>query len=144
MNAEVETHPRTSGVHHVGLSVSDLKGAADFFVEVLGFRVVGERPAYPALFVGDGRSLITLWQVAERENSSRFDRKRNEGLHHLALMVDSAEALDDLHAAMVARGTTIEFAPEPRSDGTARHMMLNIPGGPRLELIAMAPAQHHP
>jgi catechol 2,3-dioxygenase-like lactoylglutathione lyase family enzyme len=142
MNAQVQNHPRTIGVHHVGLSVSDLKGAADFFVEVLGFRVVGERPAYPAMFVGDGRSLITLWQV--QDSPAGFDRKRNEGLHHLALAVDSAEALDDLHAAMVARGTDIEFAPEPRSDGTARHMMLNIPGGPRLELIALAPAQHHP
>ncbi len=135
--------PKTTGVHHVGLSVSDLQGAADFFVEVLGFRVVGERPAYPALFVGDGRTLITLWQV-DQSAEGRFDRKRSEGLHHLALAVDSAETLDTLHGAMVRRGTAIEFVPEPRADGTARHMMLNIPGGPRLELIAMAPAQHHP
>ena len=119
--------PRTSGVHHVGLSVSDLTGAANFFVEVLGFRIVGERPAYPALFSGRQRG-----------------PKHNEGLHHLALAVESAEALDDIHADMVARGNAIEFAPEPRADGTARHMMVNIPGGPRLELIAQAPAQHHP
>lgn len=144
MTGETPSPPRTNGVHHVGLSVSDLQGAADFFVEVLGFRVVGERPAYPALFVGDGRTLITLWQVEQHENSGHFDRKRNEGLHHLALAVDSSETLDDLHAVMATRGTAIEFAPAPRSDGTARHMMLNIPGGPRLELIAMAPAQHHP
>ena len=136
--------PRTSGVHHVGLSVSDLTGAANFFVEVLGFRIVGERPAYPALFIGDGRSLITLWQVADTAKAGRFDRRHNEGLHHLALAVESAEALDDIHADMVARGNAIEFAPEPRADGTARHMMVNIPGGPRLELIAQAPAQHHP
>lgn len=142
MNTEVQNHPRTCGVHHVGLSVSDVQGAADFFVKVLGFRVVGERPAYPAMFVGDGRSLITLWQV--QENPAGFDRKRNEGLHHLALAVDSSEALDDLHAVMLARGTTIEFAPEPRGDGSARHMMLNIPGGPRLELVAMTPAENRP
>lgn len=144
MTGEVQRQPRTSGLHHVGLSVSDLQGAADFFVEMLGFRIVGERPAYPALFVGDGKSLITLWQVQEPAKSASFDRKRHEGLHHLALAVDSIEILDELHTAMVARGTAIEFAPEPRSDGTARHMMLNIPGGPRLELIAMAPAQYHP
>lgn len=144
MSSAAQARPRTSGVHHVGLSVSDLRGAADFFVEILGFRIVGERPAYPALFVGDGKSLITLWQVQEPANSAPFDRKRQEGLHHLALAVDSIELLDELYAAMVAHGTTIEFAPEPRSDGTAHHMMLNIPGGPRLELIALAPAQHHP
>lgn len=137
-------HPRTNGLHHVGLSVSDLQGAAAFFVEILGFRILGERPAYPALFVGDGRSLITLWQVSNPEKAARFDRKHNEGLHHLALAVDTPEQLDELYEAMVARGVAVEFAPESRSDGTARHMMLNIPGGPRLELISQAPAQHHP
>ncbi|WP_448204868.1 VOC family protein [Azospirillum sp. sgz302134] len=143
MTNDTQIKPKTNGIHHIGLSVSDLRGAADFFVEVLGFRLVGERPAYPALFVGDGKSLITLWQVGTEE-AVRFDRKRNEGLHHLALNVDNVEELDALHAVMVARGDKIEFAPEPRADGTARHMMLNIPGGPRLELIAMAPVQHHP
>jgi catechol 2,3-dioxygenase-like lactoylglutathione lyase family enzyme len=144
MTDQAQSHPRTSGVHHIGLSVSDLQGAADFFVDVLGFRIVGERPAYPALFVGDGHSLITLWQVAKPGHPGSFDRKHNEGLHHLALAVDSLDTLDELHLAMVARGTAIEFAPEARSDGAARHMMLQIPGGPRLELIAMAPPQHQP
>jgi catechol 2,3-dioxygenase-like lactoylglutathione lyase family enzyme len=144
MADSVMARPGTSGIHHVGLSVSDLAGAADFFVDVLGFRLVGERSAYPALFVGDGRSLITLWQVENPVAPGRFDRKRNEGLHHLALAVESLEALDELHRRIAARGMAVEFAPEPRADGSAHHMMLAIPGGPRLELIANAPPQHHP
>lgn len=94
MTDEAAVLPRTTGVHHVGLSVSDLRGAADFFVDVLGFRIVGERPAYPALFVGDGQTLLTLWQV-DPSAAGRFDRKNNEGLHHLALAVDSVETLND-------------------------------------------------
>ena len=137
MTEQAAVVPRTHGIQHVGLSVSDLQGAADFFCDMLGFRVVGGRPSHPAMFVSDGRSTITLWQVKDPETCSAFDRHQNEGLHHLALEVDSRAALDALHADMVAYGTDIEFAPESRNDGTAQHMMLNIPGGPRLELIAL-------
>ena len=34
-------------------------------------------------------------------------------------------------------GVEIEFAPEPLGDGPARHMMCTIPGGIRMELIAL-------
>ena len=45
----------TRGAHHVGLTVPDLDKARAFFVELLGFRQVGEVPDYPAVFVTDGR-----------------------------------------------------------------------------------------
>ena len=50
------TTAATSGAHHIGLTVPDLVAARAFFEGVLGFRVVGEKPDYPAVFVSDGQS----------------------------------------------------------------------------------------
>src|ERR1700761_6755381 len=55
--------PATCGVDHVGLSVRDLTSTCRFFCDCLGWRVVGERPDYPAAFVSDGQLVVTLWQV---------------------------------------------------------------------------------
>jgi catechol 2,3-dioxygenase-like lactoylglutathione lyase family enzyme len=38
----------TCGIDHVGLSVRDLESTRCFFCDCLGWRVVGERPDYPA------------------------------------------------------------------------------------------------
>lgn len=128
--------PVTLGVHHVGLSVSDLGKAVAFFTGVLGHAKVAERPDYPAAFVSDGKTLITLWQVENPDACIAFDRRRNVGLHHMALRVADDAALDALHARLAAAGIEVEFSPEPLKSVGVRHMMCRMPGGPRLEFIA--------
>ncbi len=130
--------PQTRGVHHVGLTVSDLAAARRFFVEELGHRELGTVPDYPAAFVGDGTVMITLWQVKDPSRLVPFDRTRNVGLHHLALAVER-DALDPLYQRLRSvPDVEIEFAPEPLGGGPTRHMMLRIPGGIRVEFIAKA------
>ena len=130
--------PRTLGAHHVGLTVCDVGQARDFFVDALGFREVGGRPSYPAIFVSDGHVMLTLWQATDPAAATPFDRKGCVGLHHLALRVADAEALHALHDELAARpDVTIEFAPEPLGTAGARHMMLAGPSGVRLEFIAV-------
>jgi len=129
--------PLTQGVHHVGLTVPDLAAARDFFAEGLGLDVVGELPDYPAAFLHDGTTMITLWQAEDPRTAAPFDRRRALGLHHLALGVASDGALKDLHERLAARDDVeIEFAPEPLGDGPTRHMMTRVPGGLRVEFIA--------
>ncbi|WAS90850.1 VOC family protein [Nannocystis punicea] len=133
------THERwTAGPHHVGLTVPDLQAALRFFVEGLGYSQVGAVPEYPAAFVSDGAGMITLWQAEDPASARPFDRRRNLGLHHLALRVREG-ALDALHERLRARGDVeIEFAPEPLRGGPTRHMMTRIAGGIRVEFIAPA------
>lgn len=129
----------TRGLHHLGLTVPELAPTKAFFIDTLGFRQVGEVPAYPAVFLSDGTTLITLWQAADPAKAVRFDRKANIGLHHFAMRVESADALDALYAQLKATaGVEIEFAPEPLGVGPSRHMMCFIPGGIRTEFIALA------
>lgn len=127
---------RTAGVHHVGLTVPDLDAARTFFTEALGFEPVGGKADYPAAFVSDGAVMITLWQAEDPANAAPFDRRRNVGLHHLALRVPDTDALDALHSTLAARrDVSMEFAPEQLGDTPLRHMMCCIPGNIRVEFI---------
>jgi catechol 2,3-dioxygenase-like lactoylglutathione lyase family enzyme len=129
----------TIGLHHLGLTVADLPATKAFFVDVLGFAQVGEVPHYPAVFVSDGKTMITLWRATNPATAIGFDRKVNIGLHHFAMRVENDAALDALHNRLASTtGVTIEFPPEPLGGVPTRHMMCFIPGGIRMEFIALA------
>lgn len=125
----------TTGAHHIGLAVRDVEEVREFFCTVLGCQVVGGVPDYPAHFVSDGSTLLTLWQVEDPANAVAFDRKRNIGLHHLALGVADDAALDRVAERLRSYpGVAVEFGPGPMANGMAtRHMIVAIPGGIRVE-----------
>jgi catechol 2,3-dioxygenase-like lactoylglutathione lyase family enzyme len=126
--------PLTAGIHHVGLAVRDLQQSSRFFCECLGWRVAGERPDYPAIFVSDGKILVTLWQVESPDTCVGFNRRQNIGLHHLALKVADRATFDALFARVSAwPGVTVEFAPEALGAGPVTHCMINEPSGIRIE-----------
>lgn len=133
--------PLTQGLHHLGLTIPDLERTRDFLVDVLRFEQIGEVPDYPAVFLSDGTVMLTLWQAEDPQSAKPFDRKRVVGLHHFALQVADAAALEGLHKRLGEEpDVEIEFAPEPLGGGPTRHMICAIPGGVRLELIAPASA----
>jgi catechol 2,3-dioxygenase-like lactoylglutathione lyase family enzyme len=130
--------PLTIGVDHVGLTVRNLEQSRRFFCDCLGWQVVGENATYPAVFVSDGQDRVTLWQVDAPENCVAFDRRRNIGLHHLALKVADLATLDSLYKRVVAwPGVEIEFAPEPLGKGPKMHCMVREPGGVRVEFACL-------
>lgn len=130
--------PLTLGAHHVGLTVPDLAPTKTFLEDALGFQQVGEVPDYPAVFVSDGTVMLTLWQAENPATAAPFDRKKNIGLHHLALKVADAEALETVYERVRDwPGTEIECAPCPvRPESPARHFLCTIPGGLRFEFFA--------
>ncbi|KAA0088788.1 glyoxalase [Paraburkholderia sp. T12-10] len=136
------TPSTTQGIDHVGLTVRDLSRTRDFFIRCLGWKQVGERPAYPAVFVSDGHVTLTLWEVKNQDNPVGFDRRTNIGLHHLAFRVATEQALTEIVERIAAwPDTTIEFAPEPLGQGPKRHAMVYEPGGIRLEFAYDPTAQ---
>ena len=129
-----DSQAKTSGAHHVGLTVPNLDNAREFFIDALGFEQVGEVPDYPAAFLSDGAIMITLWQAENPDTAVPFDRRTNIGLHHLALRAaDLAGLATDLRAR---DDVNIEFEPEGLGNSGLNHMMCRIPGNIRLELIA--------
>ena len=126
----------TQGAEHVGLAVKDIKTTAQFFTDILGFTRLGEKPDYPAIFLTDGITKITLWQVSNPENATPFNRRENIGLHHLAFKLESDAALHALYEKLkMTPNIVIEFAPELLGKGPSRHMMMHEPGGIRIEFI---------
>ncbi len=125
----------TSGVHHVGITVPDLEEAERFFCGALGWDVVGNNPAYPAVFVSDGHTMVTIWRAADPSAALAFDRRGNIGLHHLALGVADEAALETVFDRVRSHpGVTIEFVPAPIREGSkTRHFICTMPGGVRLE-----------
>lgn len=131
--------PATSGVDHVGLAVKDLKASAAFFIDVLHFEKLGEKPDYPAVFVTDGHVKITLWQVAHPQEAAAFNREQNVGLHHLAFKLESFDQLNTLYEKLkTIENVFVEFAPEFLGGGPSRHMMIYEPSGIRIEFIVRA------
>ncbi len=129
-----ESEAATNGVDHVGLAVHSLEKSTAFFVEALGWRVVGGNPDYPSAYVSDGAAVVTIWQVADPEKATPFDRRHNVGLHHLAFKITSSDALDALFDRIKGwPGLEIEFAPEFSGQGPKRHFMVYEPGGNRIE-----------
>lgn len=125
----------TCGVHHVGLTVPNLDQARAFFCGTLGFDEVGGVPDYPAIFVSDGTILLTLWRAADPVTARAFDRRANIGLHHLSLSVADDAALAAAWDAVTAHPeVAVDAAPGAiRPGSTARHFLIFIPGGIRLE-----------
>ncbi len=128
------------GINHFGLAVTDIEASKKFFVDTLGFELLGEDSEYPSAFVANEEILVTLWRVTDPNTAVAFDRKNNVGLHHVAFNIDSFEALDALHGVLVkVPGVVIEFSPEPLSGGPTKHMMIREPSGNRLEFIHQPP-----
>lgn len=122
----------TTGVHHIGLTVSKLEESAEFFTKLLGWEEVKRRDDYPAIFVKEGALTITLWQT-QTDEPVNFNRKTNVGLHHLALQVGSQEALFQLCDLLKANKIEIEFEPALIREGPSMHMMCYDPSGIRIE-----------
>ena len=125
----------TSGISHVGLSVSNLNASLQFF-EAIGFKKVGGVESYPSYFISDGSSLVTLWQTDA--DATPFDRRKNVGLHHLAIKVSSLQALDEAYAAIQSvPGVRVDgegaFGPEALKGTSLTHAMVFEPSGNRIE-----------
>ncbi|UCB55432.1 MAG: VOC family protein [Thiotrichales bacterium] len=131
--------PLTRGVHHIGLTVTDLDASSSFFTDLLGWEKAGGNPDYPAIFVSDGTVMVTLWLARQPSSAAAFDKNNNVGLHHLALRVEDLDVLHRIHRKLAAAANVeIEFAPEPLGDGPSTHMMCYQPGGIRIEFIVPA------
>mmetsp|Transcript_1775 Transcript_1775/g.2748 ORF Transcript_1775/g.2748 Transcript_1775/m.2748 type:complete len:141 (-) Transcript_1775:133-555(-) len=126
----------TSGISHVGLSVSNLDASFAFF-DALGYKKVGGSESYPSCFVTDGTSLITLWQTDDEPTS--FNRRQNVGLHHLAIRVPSMDALGKAYDAVgnvegVRTDGEGAFAPQTLDGTPLTHAIVYEPSGNRIEL----------
>ena len=127
----------TQGISHLGLTVPNLDETVTFFTDALGWSIVGGDPEYPAVYIGDGSDVLTLWQ-ALTDQPVAADREMIVGLHHVAFVVSTLEDLDEVFTRVSEYpGVEIEFSPQqnPVGVGPRVHFMFFEPGGNRVEMV---------
>ncbi len=130
MAGDNNTNMRIHELGHVVLYVTDLKGVADFYRDILGFREIA-RDSQTALFSG-GRThhellLIEIGGVVRKKGIE-------PGLYHIGFKVgDTTEELKEVYQHLKRHGVTIIGT----SDHTITHSMYILdPDGNELELYA--------
>ena len=125
---------QTSGVHHIGLSVTDLHRSKAFYQELFGWKEVGSDPKLGYAFLSDGKNAVTLWQQSERSYT-----KASAGLHHFALAVGSVDALTQAEQILRKKGIRIHYdriVPTGFAGWREAELYFYDPDGIRVELFS--------
>jgi catechol 2,3-dioxygenase-like lactoylglutathione lyase family enzyme len=122
-------------IHHLDLSVRDLRASTDFYDRVLpllGFRRFADSPEGP---IWAGASVEVGLQQA-RAGSAPHDR-RAPGLHHLAFTAPTREAVDALHRELVRLGVPVLDPPAEYPEYTPGYYAVFFadPDGVKLEYV---------
>jgi glyoxylase I family protein len=137
---------RTTGIHHVRLTVTDLARSRQFYSEVLGFEVAAESPGdvddpavrsdpdqlYGGVVFATNGMLFGLRPVAQA--GDRFDSER-VGLDHLSFTVGSREELQQAKERLDQHGVEHGDIKDLTAFGIAI-LSFHDPDGVNLELTA--------
>jgi catechol-2,3-dioxygenase len=123
-------------LNHAVLFVSDIERAVDFYVGVLGFRVVSRVPAMHAAFLrapdSENHHDLGLFGLGP---AAAARPARSVGLYHLAWQVDTIDQLAALRIALIESG---RYTGES-SHGATKSIYGADPDGNELELMWMVP-----
>ena len=122
----------------VGLFVEDLERGIAFYGETLGFEL-RRRDIGFAEFHTNGVGLA-LWEVSDVTAALALEATPRQGLTTMvAVRVETAEEVDALHDALVAKGVTIVQVPTTHS-WNARTTYFSDPDGNLWEIYAWVDA----
>jgi len=108
-------------IDHIGIAVSDLESAKDFYTKALGLKVEREEAleGMRIAFIRVGKVNLELIQSARDEGViAKFIARRGEGVHHIAYEVDDvSSALEEL------KGQGVKLVDEaPRTGAHAKEV----------------------
>jgi catechol 2,3-dioxygenase-like lactoylglutathione lyase family enzyme len=108
------------GVHHVSINVSDPNASVDFYTNVLGGRLRGDRPhfSFGGAWIDFGPSQVHLIENSVPANLGQ----------HFAILYDD---LDAVVAKLRERGIAVG---DPKRVGTGRQTFVEDPDGNSVEL----------
>ena len=111
---------KPSHIEHIGIAVSDLESAIDFYEKILGLKCykieeVADQKVRTA-FLMVGATKIELLQSTDPEGPiGKFIEKRGEGIHHIAFSVEGIE--DHLAHAGSMGVKLIDSSPRKGAEG---------------------------
>ena len=126
--------PTILGLSHVGLSVRDREAARHFWVDVLGFELFEEQPAY--CFVIDRAAGLAVTLIDHDQTVSGSFDEHHPGLDHLAYAVPDVESLLSWQQRLDGHG--VAHSPIIETDA-GHHLNLRAPDNVPIELYVMKP-----
>jgi len=129
----------TGAVHHVTLTVSDVKRSTEFYRNVLGFQMIVEFE--PRVALTNGSVLLVLTPPPDPARAiagDRFDENRI-GLDHVSLLVRDKAALEAAAGLLDERGVSHGQIKDLGPGFAIYVMALRDPDNIQLELTAPYP-----
>ena len=122
---------------HVLLRVGDIERSKAFYTQTLGFEVVEEDPAHGGVFMslGEHGHTLDLFQ-AESPATTQPTTPNRVGVHHIAFMVESEQALKDAYFSLEDQGIEVVRAVDHVSQ---KSIYFHDPDGSRLEIYYELP-----
>jgi len=126
---------------HVGLSVADLNGMANWYAKAFGWKIAQPFEVPPIQLRGmfvvcDDGVAIELLQREGSFRTAKFDSvpemAANQGYGHIALRVEDVDAL---HDHLVSLGATSIMSPRPAPVADSRMAYVADPEGNLVELL---------
>ena len=133
---------RRGQIHHIDLTVRDVKASAAFYEAVLGF--MGYTRSYEDSRgidwdLTDTRSGFCSVGIksAEGDGAARAHDRYSPGLHHLAWSAESRDDVDRLYAVLLEIGATVLVAPAayPQYGANYYAVFFADPDGLKLEYV---------
>jgi len=126
-------------IHHFGLTVRDVESSAAWYVEVLGFRRVGEfespNGAFRKVFLCHGGLRARLGLTEHQDGGQKLFDETRVGLDHVAFEVPDREELDAWASRLAAAAVVHSpIAPANSSPGAAV-LVFRDPDNIQLELF---------
>jgi glyoxylase I family protein len=140
---ETSTSPVLAGIQHVGLTVRDVEGSAEWYTRVLGLQRQFEEPHHHsdqggyAVVLGTADMSLNVGLDHHPANSGEaFDPTRT-GLDHVCFQVDDTAALNAWSAHLDQQ--SVSHSGVYAMEGTPFSLLtFDDPDGIQLELIAFA------
>ena len=126
---------RIIGTHHISLLTYNFASLRDFYVGILGLRIVGGFPDQNIAFLDAGNVLIELEEIVEQSSPNRSrDAEAQPGWNHLAFEVDDVDAAFKF---LTSLGVPCQVAPQnyPEGAGTMRIAFFSDPDGNTFEIL---------
>lgn len=120
------------GLHHVALFIKNFAACENFYVNLLGMKIVW-RPDDDNLYLSSGSDNLALHRAPENFNADKHQR-----LDHLGFFLEKSEDVERWHDYLKDAGVEVKAAPKHHRDETTSFYCAD-PDGNVVQFIHMSP-----